>query len=125
MPSEAIESRQSHYDAEAALLGCILISCSDGSPEAIDTVQDIVIPTDFLQERHKRIYSAMLKCGTPDQVSVAQAMDSLGILQKGDCTYLRKLVAESITSLDYEHFARIVKEYARPATTKKWGVKIE
>jgi replicative DNA helicase len=121
MPNDNIELREAAYEAEASLIGAILLMC--GSRKAIDEVQQIVSPADFLHTFiYRRIYNAMLSVdGPPNQISVAKELSHTGNLVKGDCAELSVLVARCPSPLDYLHYARVVKKYSdeRSATPQK------
>jgi len=103
-------------NAEEALLGAILIDSAGGDDTAIKTVARIVSTNDFYggsNSHHGRIYHAMIRSTQPPhQIVTAQTMQKLNTLQKGDCSYLRELVSKCPCSLDYESYARAVKEYS-------------
>ncbi len=109
--------------AEEALLGAILIESTHGDRQAIQAVLAIVSPSDFYgyyekqalvrQTRHARIFYAMTKTERPPhQITTAQEMNRLGILQSGDCAYLCHLVSMCPCSLDYVDYAKAVREYS-------------
>ena len=96
---------------EANLLGSLLIAGSDGNTEPITSVAKILRADDFLpnylEGLHKRIFQAMLQ-GKTDQISVANTMNDTGTLKAGDISYMSVLISEAVSSLDCEHFARLV-----------------
>lgn len=103
-------------EAERALLGCLLVA---GAIEQypMKQVRDIVSFDDFLDSKfydnkHSRIYKAMLAFDNPNQVNVALEMNRQNILRSGDCGYLRNLVADCVSSLDFMSFAKCVKGYS-------------
>jgi hypothetical protein len=49
---------------------------------------------------------------SPHQINVAQIMNDLGILAKGDCSALVLLVANCPCSLGYSDYAKTVKHYS-------------
>ncbi len=112
------EALYATQEAEASLLGAILIESSDGNREAIDEVCQIIGVDDFLDftlydAKHARIFSAMvLGDGAPNQIVVAEEMNRRGLLRSGDCAYLRHLVAECPCSLDFPSYTQAVRDYA-------------
>jgi replicative DNA helicase len=95
-------------DAEEAVSGSLLI---DG--KAIYEVAVLLRPEDFLSEGNKWIYQACLTLYQRDEaintITVAQELDRTGRLEKcGGASYLNHLVSIVPTSLDIEHYARIV-----------------
>jgi len=113
------------HQAEENLLGSLLIAGTDGTTEAIDAVKRIVKPDDFLPTYHmgrnKRIYEGMIAAPKTDQLSVANAMWDNQTLQQGDIPYMCHLVAETITSLDYDIYAHIVSDLAKEWRTGTKG----
>ena len=100
---------------EAALLGALLIAGSEGDMAPIETVKKMVTKEDFLpnyqDQLHRRIFLAMTE-GKTDQITVANRMNDKGTLQPRDIAYMSELIAETITSLDYEHYAKLVADNA-------------
>jgi len=95
-------------DAEEAVIGSLLI---DGS--SIHRVAAVLQPTDFYSERNSLIYGACLSLyerdEAIDQITVAQELDRQGKLEScGGAANLSHLIAICPTSLDIEHYARIV-----------------
>ena len=110
-------------DAEEQLLGSILID-----PDIIDAVKARVRPENFggyyLAGKKPaglrgRIYHAMINCYHPDQITVAQWLYDHDLLEKGDCAYLRHLVANCYTCLDYPYFMKIVLSNSNKRTGAK------
>jgi len=100
---------------EQNLLGSLLIAGSDGDTEPLTVVAKIVKVADFLPTQdnlHRRIYQAMLQ-GRTDQITVANTMNDSGTLKKGDIPYMSELIAEAISGIDCEHFARLVADNAK------------
>ena len=100
---------------EANLLGALLIAGSEGDIEPIEVTKKLVTKEDFLpnyrDHLHRRIYEAML-LGKTDQITVANRMNDTSRLQPGDIAYMSGLIAETVTSLDYEHYAKLVADNA-------------
>ncbi len=95
-------------DAEESVNGSLLI---DG--KAIYEVAIILRPEDFYSEQNRWIYQACLSLYQRDeainQITVAQELDRQGKLEKcGGAAYLSHLISVVPTSLDIEHYARIV-----------------
>ena len=95
---------------EQNLLGSLLIAGSDGNTEPITAMVKLVRVDDFLptpDNLHRRIFQAMLQ-GKTDQITVANTMNDAGTLKKGDISYMSELIAEAVSGLDCEHYARLV-----------------
>jgi replicative DNA helicase len=115
------ELRLATLQAEKELLGAILIqSAYRDNNEAIDYCRKLLLPGDFLDSQYKdpmnthaRIYQAMLDCRMPPhQIGVAITMSETGTLRDHDIATLIGMIAENECSLDYEHYADAVKQYA-------------
>ena len=100
---------------EANLLGSLLIAGSDGNTEPINLLKKIVRVDDFLPNYldgiHSRIFRAMLN-GKTDQITVANIMNDTSTLKAGDISYMSELIAEAVSGLDCEHYARLVADNA-------------
>jgi replicative DNA helicase len=96
-------------DAEGAVIGSLLI---DGA--AVFKIASFVQKDDFYDERNRDIYAACLALyQRPDevinQITVAQELSRQGKLEAcGGAAYLSHLIAICPTSLDIEHYGRIV-----------------
>jgi replicative DNA helicase len=95
-------------DAEESVNGSLLI---DG--KAIYDVAIILRPEDFYSEQNRLIYQACEALYKRDeainQITVAQELDRQAKLDKcGGAAYLSHLISIVPTSLDIEHYARIV-----------------
>ena len=95
-------------DAEEATIGSLLI---DG--DAITLVENIIKPEDFYYEQNQWLYDACIKLRERreaiDQITVAQELGRQGRLDTiGGVGQLSYLVSIVPTSLDIEHYARIV-----------------
>ncbi|MEE9583072.1 MAG: replicative DNA helicase [Dehalococcoidales bacterium] len=95
-------------DAEESVNGSLLI---DG--KAIYEVATWLRPEDFYSEQNRWLYHACLALDQRDeainQITVAQELDRQKKLEKcGGAAYLSHLVSAVPTSLDIEHYARIV-----------------
>ncbi len=94
--------------AEEAVNGSLLI---DG--KAIYEVVILLRPEDFYNEQNRWIYQACWSLYERDeainQITVAQELDRQGKLEAcGGAAYLSQLISMVPTSLDIEHYARIV-----------------
>jgi replicative DNA helicase len=95
-------------DAEEAVNGSLLI---DG--KAVYEIAIFLQPGDFYSEQNHLIYKSCLSLYQRDeainQITVAQELDREGRLEKcGGAAYLSHLISVVPTSLDIEHYARIV-----------------
>ncbi len=98
----------SDNDAEEAVIGSLLI---DGA--AIFQIADFLAPTDFYFEQNQWLYDACLELYQRDeavnQVTLAQELSRKGRLEAcGGAARLSYLISVCPTSLDIEHYARIV-----------------
>jgi replicative DNA helicase len=98
-----------NYDAEAAVLGSILID-----KEAILRVADMVTPEDFYRESHGAIFDAMLglyaKSEPIDLISLSDRLNEAGQLERcGGQTYLAQLAEAVPTASHVFHYAKIVQ----------------
>jgi replicative DNA helicase len=98
-----------NYEAEAAVLGSILID-----KEAILKVADLVAPDDFYRAAHAGIYDAMLglyaKSEPIDLISLANRLLEAGRLEDcGGQTYLAQLAESVPTASHVLHYAKIVQ----------------
>lgn len=95
-------------DAEEAVIGSLLI---DGT--AIYQIATLLQPANFYAERNAEIYGACLalyqRNEAINQITLAQELDRQGKLEScGGAAYLSHLISIVPTSLDIEHYARIV-----------------
>jgi len=95
-------------DAEEAVIGSLLI---DGS--AIFQIADFLQPADFYFEQNQWLYEAAVALYQRDvainQVTLAQELSRKGRLEScGGAARLSYLISVCPTSLDIEHYARIV-----------------
>lgn len=95
-------------DAEEAVIGSLLI---DGA--AMYKIAVLIKPSDFFGERNSQIFNACLslyqRSEAINQITVAQELDRQGKLDScGGGAYLSHLISIVPTSLDIEHYARIV-----------------
>jgi hypothetical protein len=94
------------------------------SPNAIDTVSEILDPGDFYRESHTRIYRAALALharGEPvDAITLTDALEEANHLQDvGGRVRIHELAALVPVSANVGHYARIVKETA----TLRWFIR--
>jgi len=95
-------------DAEEAVIGSLLI---DGT--TIYKIAGFLQQPDFYHERNQWLYGACLSLYQHDeainQITVAQELDRQGKLEAcGGAAYLSHLISIVPTSLDIEHYAKIV-----------------
>jgi len=98
----------SDNDAEEAVIGSLLI---DGA--SIFQIADFLQPSDFYYEQNQWLYEASLALYQRDeavnQVTLAQELSRKGRLETvGGAARLSYLISVCPTSLDIEHYARIV-----------------
>ncbi len=97
-----------NLEAEASLLGALLIDT-----DAIVKVADIVLESDFYDERHKLIYSAIKKLyeshSPVDVLTLANELKNRGDLEKvGGASYLTELTNFVPTAAHVNQYAEIV-----------------
>ncbi len=120
MPAPGVQKTEfvppHNYEAEAAVLGSILID-----KEAILRVADMVTPEDFYRESHSAIFDAMLglyaKSEPIDLISLSDRLNEAGKLERtGGQTYLAQLAEAVPTASHVFHYAKIVQ---RDATLRR------
>lgn len=99
-------------EAEASLLGAILIDA-----DAIVKVADVVRSPDFYEEKHQRIYEAMLqlyeKRSPIDVLTLANQLRGTGFLDlAGGAAYLTELTNFVPTAAHADQYAEIVSQKA-------------
>jgi replicative DNA helicase len=99
-------------DAEASLLGAILIDT-----DAIVKIADIISPLDFYDQRHARIYEALValyeKRSQIDVLTLADHLKGTGFLEMvGGPVYLTELTNFVPTAAHVEQYAEIVAQKA-------------
>lgn len=97
-------------EAEASLLGAVLID-----PDTIVRVADALNPTDFYEERHRRIYEAVTKLYEKhrpiDALTLSNQLKEDGFLEVvGGATYITELANYVPTAAHAEHYADIVRQ---------------
>ena len=101
-----------NLEAESSLLGAILIDA-----DAIVRVADIVSVDDFYDERHQRIFEAIMKLyekhSPIDVLTLSDQLKSSGFLDiVGGATYLTELTNYVPTAAHVEEYANIVAQKA-------------
>lgn len=99
-------------DAEEALLGAVLTS-----PVAYAKVSDIILPDDFYKPANKIIFNAVRflseKNEPVDIVTVSEKLREIGKLEEaGGRDYITDLAINSVTSVNVQYYAKIVKDTA-------------
>lgn len=99
-----------NIEAEASLLGAILIDA-----DAIVRVADILRIQDFYEEKHQRIYEAIIKLYEKhrpiDSLTLANQLKEEGFLELiGGATYITELASYVPTAAHAEHYAEIIKQ---------------
>tara|TARA_Y100001970_G_scaffold294115_1_gene447049 strand:- start:5111 stop:6466 length:1356 start_codon:yes stop_codon:yes gene_type:complete len=97
-------------EAEAAVLGCILIN-----PEAMAQSMQIINEKDFYNQSHSIIYENMLTLfennNTIDYVSVIEQLKKNKKLKDvGDAYYITGLTEQAPSTQNVEYYAKLVKE---------------
>lgn len=112
MATEQAKIPPQNTDAEASLLGAILIDS-----DAIVKIADIVMPEDFYDERHQRIFEAGLhlyeKHSPIDVLTISDQLKGTGFLDIiGGAAYLTELTNFVPTATHVEQYAEIVSQKA-------------
>ena len=93
-------------ESEMAVLSSILID-----PDCIRVLN--LEPSDFFLSEHQLIYAAMLKCETPNEITVPHELNKMGKLEEaGGINYIVDLVSRAVTSVGVESYARVVRDCA-------------
>ena len=108
----AAKQQPQNTEAEASLLGAILIDT-----DAIVKIADTVVPADFFEARHQRIYEAVLalyeKRSPIDILTLADQLKNNGYLDMvGGPAYLTELTNFVPTAAHVEQYADIVAQKA-------------
>lgn len=98
----------SNLEAERAVLGSLLMD-----RDAILVVEPVVTPQDFMLEKHRFVYEAVLRCSSrripPDLQTVGEALRAKDrLVEVGDLSFLVELSSSVPTSYHAEYYARIV-----------------
>lgn len=95
-------------EAEESLIGCVLIN-----QEAYHEVKEIVSAADFYIHRNRWIWEAFARMNTIDMLTVADDLERNGKLNDiGGSSYLMKMIAGAVTSLNAKSYAAIIKGHA-------------
>ncbi|WP_226038277.1 replicative DNA helicase [Aquibacillus saliphilus] len=99
-----------NIEAEQAVLGAIFLE-----PEALSSVSELLIPTDFYRASHQRIFGAMMSLsdkGEPiDLVTVTTLLANEKVLDEiGGVSYLSDLANSVPTAANVVYYSRIVEE---------------
>jgi replicative DNA helicase len=101
-----------NLEAEESVLGAMMLS-----PNAIDTVTDVVDPSDFYRESHAKIFRAardLYTRGEPvDAITLVDELEERGELEGvGGRVRINELAALVPATANVGHYARIVREMA-------------
>lgn len=112
MESAAGASAPQNLEAEASLLGALLIDT-----DAIVKIADTIRPTDFFDKRHERIYEAITQLyearSEVDTLTLADRLKSNGYLESiGGPAYITELTNFVPTASHVEQYADIVAQKA-------------
>lgn len=112
MESDKARIPPQNIDAEASLLGAVLID-----PDAIVKIADSVSPEDFYDERHRHIYEAILhlyeRHKPIDVLTLSDQLKGTGFLDTvGGAAYLTELTNFVPTATHVEQYADIVAQKA-------------
>ena len=107
--------RQPPYnvDAEKSVIGSILLD-----NQTIKLIEDIINQDDFYLEAHKRIYKAIInnyKTSAIDFITLANFFTKEELKNIGGKVYISELVDNIPSTIHIEHYAKIVKDYAKRA----------
>lgn len=97
-------------EAEKSVLGALLLD-----PIKMGTVQSVLVEEDFYKRSHQLIYNAMVRVfdatGIIDLITLINQLDSYDELENaGGRDYLADLATHTPTSVNIEHYAKIVKD---------------
>ena len=106
-----------NIEAEAGVLGSILIDGSDGVTLAMEKAAAILTSGDFYREAHREIYSAALALYqdniTVDLITLTDELARRGKLEEVDgVSYVGSLANQVPSSHNVEYYAQIVKRCA-------------
>lgn len=112
MANQSTQAPPQNTDAEASLLGAILIDT-----DAIVKIADAISTLDFFDQRHARIYEALLalyeKRSSIDVLTLADQLKGTGFLDMvGGASYLTELTNFVPTAAHVEQYAEIVAQKA-------------
>jgi replicative DNA helicase len=111
-PTLAADSQPQNSEAEASLLGAMLIDS-----DAVVKIADLVQPLDFYEVRHQRIYQAILQLyehhEAIDVLTLTDRLKNNGQLEGvGGAAYLTELTNFVPTAAHVEQYADIVSQKA-------------
>ena len=97
-------------DAEQSVLGALMID-----KDAISSVSDLLLPSDFYKKAHAIIFEAFLRLWeNREPIDILSATTELKrtnqLKEVGGSSYLTELVNSVPTATHVEHYAKIVKE---------------
>lgn len=101
-----------NIEAEQAVIGAIFLE-----PEAFSTASEILLPQDFYQAGHQRIFEAMMRLADRgeaiDVVTVTAALEnSKNLEEAGGVSYLTEIATSVPTAANIGYYSRIVEEKA-------------
>jgi replicative DNA helicase len=111
-PGKNSQPLPQNLEAEASLLGALLIDS-----DAVVKIADTLIPSDFFDMRHQRIYEAVVqlyeKRSSIDVLTLADQLKANGLLDTvGGSSYLAELTNFVPTASHVEQYADIVAQKA-------------
>jgi replicative DNA helicase len=107
------EEQIATIEAEEVLLGAILLEASAGRNVTGELSLFPEVFSDYVHNGIRaRMYSTMLRCELPDTLSVANELARANTINAGDCAFLYRVQSLVPCSLDYTHYAEIVRDYA-------------
>lgn len=118
--SDALFSSQ----AECAILGAILVE-----PAALNLAEDVLRASDFGSQRHRRIFSAMVRLSEDGQaidlVSLRERLSMEGaLIEAGGVEYLASLVDGMPRGTNVTEWAEIVHDKSRRRQAKALGERL-
>ncbi len=110
MPGEKGKLPPQNLDAERSVLGGMLID-----NDAINRVVEILDPSDFYRNAHRKIFQAVIElyqANEPsDLVTITNILKNKGELEAvGGASFLATLVDETPTAAHIAHYAKIIRE---------------
>ncbi|WP_062351046.1 replicative DNA helicase [Bacillus kwashiorkori] len=99
-----------NIEAEQAVLGAIFLE-----PQVLIVVSEILLPEDFYQSAHQRIFNSMVKLSDEGKaIDVVTVTDELAASKQlenvGGVSYLLELANSVPTAANVEYYAKIVEE---------------
>ncbi len=119
-----IKTSPHSVDAEQSVLGALLLD-----KDAVIAVSEFLSPDDFYDDRHKKIFEAMLSLYEErvpvDVLTVTERLKKRKDLKIiGGASYLTDIVNKVPTSAHVEHYGRIVKDTAIKRSLLKSATKL-